>query len=68
MANDMNLMLRIRVNADGTAQALNGTQVAVQRIGTEADNANAQVGDYSTAMYHGFRDRRWRVLRPWIIR
>ncbi len=50
MANDMNLMLRIRVNADDTAQALNGTQVAVQRIGTEADNANAQVGHYGTAM------------------
>ena len=60
MANDMNLMLRIRVNADGTAQALNGTQVAVQRIGTEADNASsainrfsgaiARVGHYGTAM------------------
>ena len=54
MANEMNLMLRIRVNADDTAQGLNGTQVAVQRIDTQADNASAQVGHYSTAMYHGF--------------
>ncbi len=54
MANEMNLMLRIRVNADDTAQGLNGTQVAVQRIDTQADNASAQVGHYSTAMYYGF--------------
>ena len=50
MANDMNLMLRIRVNADGTAQALNGTQVAVQRIGTEADNASSAINRFSGAI------------------
>ena len=43
MANDLNLALRIRVNADGTAQVLSGVENSVNRVGTAASHVGSNM-------------------------
>lgn len=49
MANDMELGIRIRINADGTASVINGTSQSIQQLGLNANNATGHLQSMSSA-------------------